>query len=277
MCAAEPALATLLQCRSPLMSHNTLTTLPGAMRRRSEFISDRPSSRVLAAPGGAQSFNIFGGAEPAPAPQRRAAPTQPTQGTYGISVAAGARMPVRTEHTGISEHPSTLVHAPPGGRQSFNIFGGEGYSQPTPAPAAAPTQGTYGVSVAAGARMPVRTEHTGISEHPSTLVHAPPGGRQSFNIFGGEGYSEPTPAPAAAPVTSAPGVMAAGQRVIQRTEFHGIQDRNSTLVHAAPGGESSMASMLGGSTAADRIAAMKARRDATAIPLAEATNSTRPW
>ena len=216
MCAAEPALATLLQCRSPLMSHNTLTTLPGAMRRRSEFISDRPSSRVLAAPGGAQSFNIFGGAEPAPAPQRRAAPTQPTQGTYGISVAAGARMPVRTEHTGISEHPSTLVHAPPSGRQSFNIFGGEG-------------------------------------------------------------YSEPTPAPAAAPVVSAPGVMAAGQRVIQRTEFHGIQDRNSTLVHAAPGGESSMASMLGGSTAADRIAAMKARRDATAIPLAEATNSTRPW
>ena len=198
------------------MSHNTLTTLPGAMRRRSEFISDRPSSRVLAAPGGAQSFNIFGGAEPAPAPQRRAAPTQPTQGTYGVSVAAGARMPVRTEHTGISEHPSTLVHAPPGGRQSFNIFGGEGYSQPTPAPAAAP-------------------------------------------------------------VVSAPGVMAAGQRVIQRTEFHGIQDRNSTLVHAAPGGESSMASMLGGSTAADRIAAMKARRDATAIPLAEATNSTRPW
>jgi MFS family permease len=58
------------------------------------------------------------------------------------------------------------------------------------------------ISVAAGARMPVRTEHTGISEHPSTLVHAPPGGRQSFNIFGGEGYSEPTPAPAAAPVTA---------------------------------------------------------------------------
>ena len=68
--------------------------------------------------------------------------------------------------------------------------------------------------------------------------------------------------------------MAAGQRVVQRTEFHGIQDRNSTLVHAAPGGSSEMASIVGGSTAADRIAAMKAKREAaSAAPLAEATNS----
>ena len=52
----------------------------------------------------------------------------------------------------------------------------------------------------------------------------------------------------------------AGQRVAQRTEHDGIQDRPSTLVHAAPGGNSAMAGIVGGSTAADRIAAMKARR-----------------
>ena len=49
-----------------------------------------------------------------------------------------------------------------------------------------------------------------------------------------------------------------------RTEFDGINDgRMSSRVLAAPGGESS----LGGS-AHDRIAAMKARRDVAAPPLA---------
>ena len=119
--------------------------------------------------------------------------------------------------------------------------------------------------MAAGQRLVQRTEHMGIDgDHPSTFVHAPPGGKQQFNIFGGEeNHTAPPSRSAAPPAQVSQGAMmqpAAGQRVAQRTEFDGIQDRPSTLVHAAPGGDSAMASIVGGSTAADRIAAMKARR-----------------
>lgn len=217
---------------------------PSRLLSRSETISDRPSSRVLAAPGGKQSFNIFGSEEPAPvhatptASVTQVPVTAPQPGLvtgYGVSVAAGHRLPVRTEHTGISEHPSTLVHAPPGGKQSFNIFGGE---EPVAAPPTARMQPAAPVAVA-----PV--------------------------------------APAAPVAVAAAPQLAAGQRILQRSEFHGIQDRNSTLVHAAPGGnDSGMAGLLGGSSAADRIAAMKAKREAPpAAPLAASTNvnPTRPW
>ena len=37
--------------------------------------------------------------------------------------AHGKRVAVRNEHTGISDVPSTRVHAAPGGKQSFSIFG----------------------------------------------------------------------------------------------------------------------------------------------------------
>ena len=37
---------------------------------------------------------------------------------------AGGRMPVRTEHTGISDHPSTRVHAAPGGNSSLSLSDG---------------------------------------------------------------------------------------------------------------------------------------------------------
>lgn len=37
---------------------------------------------------------------------------------------AGGRVPLRTEHTGISEHPSTRVHAAPGGNSSFSFSDG---------------------------------------------------------------------------------------------------------------------------------------------------------
>ena len=50
---------------------------------------------------------------------------------------AGGRVPVRTEHTGISEHPSTRVHAAPGGNSSFSFSDG---SAPEPASCARPDQ-----------------------------------------------------------------------------------------------------------------------------------------
>jgi len=42
---------------------------------------------------------------------------------------AGGRMPVRNEHTGISEHPSTRVHAAPGGQSSFSFSDGSAPQQ----------------------------------------------------------------------------------------------------------------------------------------------------
>ena len=45
------------------------------------------------------------------------------------------------------------------------------------APVAAPAKETV-----FGQRVPVRTEYTGISEHPSTRVHAAPGGRSSISL-----------------------------------------------------------------------------------------------
>ena len=95
---------------------------------------------------------------------------------------AGARVPVRNEHTGISAHPSTFVHAPPGGKSSLNLFGGDDApiqpKAPAPVADAAPKDGVF------GARVAVQTEHTGISDRPSTFVHAPPGGKSSLNLFG---------------------------------------------------------------------------------------------
>jgi hypothetical protein len=141
---------------------------------------------------------------------------------------AGTRMRVQTEHTGISDHPSTKVHAPPGGASSFAFSYGD--VQPAqrqekapPPPQAAPQamvqQQAPGQQVA-GTRMRVQTEHTGISEHPSTKVHAPPGGASSFS-FGHEDV-QPTqrrekapPAQVMAPV-AAP--VAGGLRSDQETD-----------------------------------------------------------
>ena len=181
----------------------------------------------------------------------------------------------------LTDRRSTRVHAAPGGQQQFNIFGG-----PTEAPVApaaktvvAPTVTAASEAPIAGQRVVQRSEHHGISTegHMSTRVHAAPGGQQQFNIFSGAAEQPRTSAPVRAPVsqlTLSAGVAmpAAGQRVEVRTEHHGISSVPSTFVHAAPGGASNMASLVGGTTASDRIAAMKALRNA-APPLAEATNT----
>ena len=104
--------------------------------------------------------------------------------SHGSSADAhGQRVAVRNEHTGISDVPSTFVHAPPGGRSNL-CLGGYGGDAPaesrSPAPRAAPPAAHDG---AFGARVAVQTEHTGISDRPSTLVHAPPGGASSLNLF----------------------------------------------------------------------------------------------
>ena len=126
---------------------------------------------------------------------------------------AGQRMAVRNEYTGISEHPSTRVHAAPGGHSSFSFSDGSApepqhqRAAPRPAPEQPPARQQMSLpprqqeQMVAGQRMPVRTEYTGISEHPSTRVHAAPGGHSSFSFSDG---SAPEPkhqraAPRAAP------------------------------------------------------------------------------
>ena len=56
------------------------------------------------------------------------------QACYQHVPVAGGRMPVRTEHTGISDHPSTRVHAAPGGNSSLSLSDGSAPEASRPAP-----------------------------------------------------------------------------------------------------------------------------------------------
>ena len=123
-----------------------------------------------------------------------------------------------------------------------------------------------------------------LGERNSSRVLAAPGGNSSMaSIFGGGAPAAPPapramPAPAAAPTAMPAQQPVAGARVQLRTEHTGIEVGNvSSRVLAAPGGASSMGSLLGGQSASDRIAALKARREAAEAPLADATNAARPF
>merc|ERR1719246_186173 len=154
------------------------------VQKQTEYtgITDKPSTRLHAPPGGKQSFNIFGGDEAAHCPSMRANPmAAKTEAPMG---AAGGRMQVHTEHSGICDRSSTRLHAPPGGKQSINIFGGE-EEVPAKVPVAAPAQ-AVSANMAAGSRVRQHTEHSGICDRSSTRLHAPPGGKQSINIFSQE-------------------------------------------------------------------------------------------
>ena len=101
---------------------------------RSEYtMSDAPSTRVHAAPGGRSEMAslIFGGGEPvepaAPKPAPAQAPINmpPAAG----QMAAGQRVANRTEYMGISEVSSSRVLAAPGGQSSMAaILSGAGES-----------------------------------------------------------------------------------------------------------------------------------------------------
>ena len=168
---------------SPMQPLAELPAFGQRVQQQTEYtgITDKPSTRLHAPPGGHQSINIFGGDDSPAMPARlKPAPAQ----TGAPMGAAGGRMQVNTEYTGISDRSSTRLHAPPGGKQSINIFGGEEEVR-APAQAAAPAQ-AVNTGMAAGGRMQVNTEYTGISDRSSTRLHAPPGGVQSINIFSQE-------------------------------------------------------------------------------------------
>ena len=146
---------------------------------------------------------------------------------------------------------------------------------PAPQAAAAPQAD----APIAGSRVAVRTEHSGICDVPSSRVlHAPGGASSMAGIFGG---GAPAPvdnrvakAPPSAAAPPANNNLAAGQRVAVRTEHSGICDVPSSRVLAVPGGQSSMAGIVGG--VEDRKAALLARRAQAAAPCAETTNIAAP-
>lgn len=117
------------------------------------FMTDRPSTRVRAPPGGASSIS-FGGGEPAPAPVRRApvapaarvaapaakreepAAPAPKAVLRDVNTAAAAAAPAgkgrvssnayatgSNQNCGnvITDRPTTRLHAPPGGKSSFSL------------------------------------------------------------------------------------------------------------------------------------------------------------
>ena len=202
-------------------------------------------------------------------------------------------MPAHGQSEQLTDRNSSRVLAAPGGHSDMASLLG-GYQapavhqprQPQPQPQPYQQQVNAVPQMAAGQRVELRTEHTGITVgNVSSRVLAAPGGASDMaSIISGGGS-----APAAAavqvlpqPVASVPAQpvaqpqMAAGQRVELRTEHTGITVGNvSSRVLAAPGGASDMASIISGGadcSAADRIAAMKARRMQT---LGDATNDPR--
>ena len=152
-----------LSFRPAFKKPNPSTKAAQSKPKMSETLTDRPSSRVLAAPGGASSMaGIFGGGDvSAPPPsQRGVAKATVPEG------AAGQRIAVRNEHTGISEIASSRVLAAPGGASSMSrIFGGDAPTAPAPAPRAAPvpvaTAAPEG-QLAAGQRVAHRARRPGI-------------------------------------------------------------------------------------------------------------------
>ena len=154
---------------------------------QSEQLSEvgRNSSRVLAAPGGhSEMGSLLGGyAPPAPQPprqQQQQVAVQPQQ----QQMAAGQRVELRTEHTGITVgNVSSRVLAVPGGASDMaSIIAGGGSTAVAPAPARQPSQPQVQQPVAqeqraAGQRVELRTEHTGITVgNVSSRVLAVPGG-----------------------------------------------------------------------------------------------------
>ena len=56
--------------------------------------------------------------------QQQLEDAHPAAPQHAHQMVAGGRMPTRNEHTGISDHPSTRVHAAPGGHSSLSLSDG---------------------------------------------------------------------------------------------------------------------------------------------------------
>ena len=83
----------------------------------------------------------------------------------------------------------------------------------------------------AGGRMPVRTEHTGISDHPSTRVHAAPGGNSSLSLSDGSVPEASRRAPHQQPHQQQPHQQQ--QQQAASAPLHAAAEQHATEQHAA--------------------------------------------
>eukprot|EP00967_Tisochrysis_lutea_P151205 scaffold293702_cov28-Tisochrysis_lutea.AAC.1 len=248
------------------------------------FAGDRTSSRVLAAPGGHSTLNIFSSS----------GTEQPASGNYSVPPppavknqdSFGQRVVNRSEHGDFGlQRNSSRVLAAPGGASTLNLFGGDAPGA-TRAPATQPAQNSVRTDGVFGHRVVNRSEHGDFGlQRNSSRVLAAPGGKSSFSFSDPQA---PLGASARQPSQQVPqdvvessivpfnSQMSAGQRVgNQEISLHA---RPSTRVHAAPGGNSSIC--LGSdvpSSVDARKAALMARR--VQAPFTEVTNYTsdRPF
>ena len=117
------------------------------------FMTERPSTRVRAPPGGASSIS-FGGGEPAPAPVRPAPAARPQ-----------AAAPAAKREEPAAPAPKAVL-------RDVN----------TPAAAAAAPAGKARVSSNAYATGSNQNCGNVITDRPTTRLHAPPGGKSSFSL-----------------------------------------------------------------------------------------------
>jgi len=127
------------------------------------FLGDRPSTRVHAPPGGASSFNIFGGYdEPA------AKPTRP------VAAAAAAPAPRTSAAT------ETVVESKESKEAPSERFSTSTSAHSGSAPVA--SAGAMRVSSNAFASNGHQNSGNFITDRSTTRLHAPPGGKSSFSF-----------------------------------------------------------------------------------------------
>ncbi|GIL60130.1 hypothetical protein Vafri_14754 [Volvox africanus] len=222
--------------------NNNNYSRPGGQQNVGNFITDRPSSHVIAPPGGHSSVQLGGYTEQQPAAPYHQAP--PLQAPYAVqnpnvygatsndvragSLANNYSRPGGQQNVGnfITDRPSSRVLAPPGGNSqisfgdcnappapSYNVPPGHGapYGSPAPPPYGAPpvqqhghgyaspgqigpdgrpvTAGTKSAEAAQGRlsnnySRPGGQQNVGnfITDRPSSKVLAPPGGRSQISF-----------------------------------------------------------------------------------------------
>jgi hypothetical protein len=235
----------------------------------------RNSSRVLCAPGGNSTLNLFGGDD-----ARQTQPSKPL-----------VLAPTKLGDFGL-QRTSSRVLAAPGGHSTLNIFGGDDAAARSTSSSSERIVSHHQDSF--GQRVVNRSEHGDFGlQRNSSRVLAAPGGNSSFS-FGGSDEQKPAvrrakseeaaPArglgvpvlpqragslPAGQPVVNLP----AGQPVVNRSEHTGMHQRSSTRIHSAPGGQSTICLGTDSPSVDQRKAALMARR--AHVPFAEATNHLR--
>jgi len=189
------------EAAQPRVSANAYAT--GSNQNAGNVLTGRPTSRVLAPPGGGHSDIFHHGPDPDQAAKAtsRASAAAPERKVSSNAYASGSN---QNAGNVLTDRPTTRVHAPPGGSSS-NIFGTDPVQEPKaswvappqqqpvePTPIVdktnvvhtAPAPGTKKVEPPVDSRVSSNAYATGsnqncgnfITERPTTRVHAPPGG-----------------------------------------------------------------------------------------------------